>query len=136
IHVRLGLSRRVGQEGDARRRAWESNRDLSRAQGHPLGQVRTSTLTPWTTGMTCSSQCRGFPARIAVGGRNIPAPRTESVRRAEVVVDLRALQHAGVIDVAYLGLRVELVDLPTALAVAIARLLHATERQVGLRPDR
>ena len=50
-------------------------------------------------------------------------------------VDLRPLQRARVVHVAHLGLGVELVHLPAALAVAVAGLLHAAERQMGLGAD-
>src|SRR5512134_97769 len=60
----------------------------------------------------------------------LPAPRS-----LPVVVDLRPLQRAAVVGVADLGLRVELVHLPPALAVAVAGLLDAAEGEVRLRAD-
>src|SRR5262249_36773514 len=51
-------------------------------------------------------------------------------------VDLRALQLPGVVDVDDLGLRVEVVDGPPTLAVAVSRLLHTPERQVRLGTNR
>src|SRR5205823_51576 len=63
-----------------------------------------------------------------------PAPGA-SRNRSLVGVDLRPLQRAGVVHVAYLGFRVELVHLPPAFAVTVPGLLHAPERQMRLRPD-
>src|SRR5436309_13288703 len=61
--------------------------------------------------------------------------RGASRNRSLVGVDRRPLQRAGVVHVAYLGFRVELVHLPPAFAVTVPGLLHAPERQMRLRPD-
>src|SRR2546429_7603006 len=49
-------------------------------------------------------------------------------------VDLGALQPPGEVDVHDLRLRIEIVHLPAALPVPVARLLHAAERQEHLCP--
>src|SRR5690242_9829701 len=64
-----------------------------------------------------------------------PRPGRRSVRRPEIVVDLGALQHARVVGIADLGLRVELEHLPAPLAVAVPRLLYPAERQMSLGAD-
>src|SRR5437762_1931194 len=61
--------------------------------------------------------------------------RGASRNHSFVRIDLRPLQRAGVIHVAYFGLRVELVHLPPAFAVTVPGLLHAAERQMRFRPD-
>src|SRR5690348_16378508 len=50
-------------------------------------------------------------------------------------VDLRALQPPGEVDVDDLRLRVEIVHFPAALAMPVASLLHAAEREVRLGAD-
>src|SRR2546426_10563122 len=50
-------------------------------------------------------------------------------------VDLGSLQLSGEVHVDHFGLRVKIVDLPSALAMPIAGLFHAAERQVGLGAD-
>src|SRR5213083_1648123 len=59
-----------------------------------------------------------------------------SVWGAEIVVYLCALQGIGEIDVSHLGLRVELIDLPSTLAMSIPCLFYATEGEMCLRTDR
>src|SRR4029079_3749229 len=64
------------------------------------------------------------------------APSASSVGRAEVVVDLRPLQHAREVAVTDLRLRIELVDFPAAFAVPVSGLLYPAERHMGLCADR
>src|SRR5260221_5330276 len=64
------------------------------------------------------------------------APARRPVWSSEIVIDLGALQGAREIAVPHLGLRVELVDLPAALAMPVARLLYPAERQVCLGAHR
>src|SRR5215210_1184238 len=70
------------------------------------------------------------PARR--GGARRALPR----RRMLDVVDLRALELAGVVDVDRLPLREDVERRLARLAVAVAGLLHAAERQVHLRARR
>src|SRR5690242_7445482 len=70
----------------------------------------------------------------------IPGPRSSvpgrSVRRSEIVVDLRPLERTGEVGVTDLRFGVELVHLPPAFAMAVPGLLHAAERKVCLGADR
>src|SRR4051812_22653941 len=61
--------------------------------------------------------------------------RTASVRRSEIVVDLCPLQGAGEIEIPDLGLRVELVDLPSAFAMPVSSLFYPAEREVSFGAD-
>ena len=81
-----------------------------------------------------SAAIRTQPARCDRAASLIRHTR-DSMLTTSYRVDLRALQPAGVVHVAHLGLRVELVDLPAALAVAVAGRLHAAERQMRLGAD-
>src|SRR6185437_3386611 len=63
------------------------------------------------------------------------AQGTSPRRASRFRVDLCALELPGVVDVADLDLRVEIVDRPPALTVPVPRLLHATEREVRLGAD-
>src|SRR5215207_1064326 len=76
---------------------------------------------------------RPHPARTVP--RRLPVPPPGSGRRPQVVVDLGPLERARKVHVPYLGLGVELVDLPPALAVAVPGLLDPTEREVRLSAD-
>src|SRR5689334_20390047 len=51
-------------------------------------------------------------------------------------VDLRALQYPRIVDIAHLGLRVEVEDLPPTFAMPVAGLLHPTKRQMRFGTDR
>src|SRR5256886_111587 len=79
------------------------------------------------------------PHANAAGVSGITVPlQGGAIRRAvsNLGVDLRPLQLPGEVHVDHLGLRVKVVDLPPALAVPVAGLLHAAERQVRLGADR
>src|SRR5919197_343001 len=76
------------------------------------------------------------PSPSGINGREETDARMRrypnSVRCPKIVVDLCSLQRPGEIDVANLRLRVELVYLPSPLAMAVAGLFYAPERQMCL----
>src|SRR4051812_17171865 len=80
---------------------------------------------------------------VMISERNLPAagmfgdPRDAKECRSYIIcVDLCPLERPGEIEIAHLGLRIELVDLPATLAVSVAGLLYSAERQMGLGADR
>src|SRR2546421_621169 len=78
------------------------------------------------------------PHANAAGVSGITVPlRGGAIRRGAsgLGVDLGPLQLPGEIHVDHLGLRIEVVDLPPALAMSVAGLLHTAERQVGFGAD-
>ena len=97
---------------------------------HRIDAAEGSAATAITTG------CEGAKSE-GCGGRqsghlatsHLPSATVSSCRSAPAAA-------ARVVHVADLGLRIELVHLPAALAVAVAGLLHAAERQVRLGADR
>src|SRR5688500_11856764 len=128
--------RRNGRGGaDVRHRVVDTHvhhREYNRARSRgrkaprtPPGPFRRGGPTPYDGSPRGGFSLRTQPSLV----------HRHSVRSAEVVVDLCALEGAGEVDVADLGLGVELVDLPAALAVPVAGLLHAAEGQVRLGAD-
>src|SRR6185295_3675236 len=68
-----------------------------------------------------------------------PATRNQqptSIRRSQIIVDLRTLEGTRKIEIAHLRFRIKLVNLPAAFAVPIPCLFYAAKREMCLCADR